>query len=1146
MDKTRSLPLDSKNSAVSGSPENVEALPRHLVITVHGIRTFGHWQERLEEITQKTDPTIVFYHYRFGYFSVLAFMFPSLRWLVTRRFQKRLLHITGLEDWSRIDIVAHSFGTHIVAWALYSLSKSQCPNIHTLILAGSVLRSGFAWEDLLPSYVSRLVNDCGIKDSILLLNQLVVLFTGMAGRIGFHGMMNRSFLNRYFTFGHSGYFVNNGSPDDSFMQRWWVPLLTSDLAMERHDERPSGATYGLLTFLSNNLEPIKISLYVLPLLFLVFYFYSLKSEAQRQQKIAQGRQLLAQADLTKHEAQRVRDQWADLMQRSLLLSIEGTRRLEDAGAAGLVDHHQALSNVARVLPRSVTRLHVDGNLSGVMLSLDGRYLFVKNDYDTWLLRNLETGAEIAKLLIEDLKNFINTADFSLFGARSRDGGLRVWRTNSGQELTLLTRTDGVAQAVLNSTGAYLGIVEDNDTIKVRRVNDGQEVMALKRKEKVRKIVFDSNASRLAVLADDGFLRIWKLPNPQTPVSIKLDEDKKFNIAAFSADGALIAVATYDDIVILNSQTGQELQRIKVFGADDEDDGITRINFSPDGKSIGALSDDGYPYLWSVATGDLTWPVVAVHDRFRDFWSFNYSNPEGTIVAREIPEGVEVWDALSGQEIARVRYTGDVDDVAFSPIAKTLAIADGDSNTVTLYDTNRGDQSISARFRGEVERASFDLNKNRLAICADNEASVWDFQNARKIFQLTTQSKPTSIALSPDGNTVAVWAGHILGVWRLDPDLATSVKLPSLEGVPTKEQSVDAQLDDYVGRSYLLINLEFSPHGKYLAAIKSGELKIWSTATGQLLLSIPSEQDVFSIDFRDDDLCAIVSRHSGANVLLWNLAEKREQARLPAPEDSPDPTLLSFVQFSPQGRYIVAKDMRKVFVWDVQSQQRWIEIVPLNGDRTGIVGISPSDRYLVLAGGTVPSSGTQEDIIEVWDLAKKQIIAKSTHENGVTGVAFSPDEKSIIAASLDQFFGKGYYSTRLLDIGTGKEIIRIPHQGKVNDLLYSSDGKYLSISGDDKFSRVWDVSNQGVVNEVARIEHSGDVYLTAFDKSNKYLISLDSEAKETSLQFSPLTMDELISRLRLYLERNFSLYEWNRFIGSEDYRLVDSSLPRPNN
>lgn len=87
----------------------------------------------------------------------------------------------------------------------------------------------------------------------------------MAGRIGFNGGTGRHFRNRYFDYGHSGYFLTEGAADDRFMLRYWLPLLISDVDAELVDVRQSSALNGVYITLLNNIEPIKLSVYMAPL-----------------------------------------------------------------------------------------------------------------------------------------------------------------------------------------------------------------------------------------------------------------------------------------------------------------------------------------------------------------------------------------------------------------------------------------------------------------------------------------------------------------------------------------------------------------------------------------------------------------------------------------------------------------------------------------------------------------------------------------------------------------------------------------------------------------------------------------------------------------------------------------------------------------
>ena len=254
---------------------------KRLIITIHGIRTFGQWQERLEHLIVNDDQCpddIEFAHWKYGYFSVFAFLFPPFRAFATRNFKKELIDLESNSDYQRIDIVAHSFGTHIIAKAIKSLPIKKRPRIDTLILAGSVLKHSFVWSSIIGKGVKRVLNDCGTKDNILILSQAAVLLTGMAGRIGFTGFMGKNLRNRYFEFGHSGYFEKKHKPYDDFMKHYWVPFLLTDATPESIDQRKPTLINGIITFLSKNSEPITLLLYLTPITFAYNYYINKQNE----------------------------------------------------------------------------------------------------------------------------------------------------------------------------------------------------------------------------------------------------------------------------------------------------------------------------------------------------------------------------------------------------------------------------------------------------------------------------------------------------------------------------------------------------------------------------------------------------------------------------------------------------------------------------------------------------------------------------------------------------------------------------------------------------------------------------------------------------------------------------------------------------
>ena len=273
---------------------------KQLVISVHGIRTFGGWQERLEHLLRihGTDRQLTVINYKFGYFSVLAFIIPFFRWLVVRRFRRFFVETAKIQQWDRIDLVGHSFGTHIIAWGLHSIDSAERPAVNTIVFAGSILKNSFPWQELIGSCVKRLVNDCGVRDKVLVLNQMVVLFTGMAGRLGFNGGTGETFRNRFFNCGHSGFFLTDGRSDDAFMQRYWVPILLTDAPIELVDMRSPSVLGGVKLFLLNNADPIKITVLVSFLVLVIIRIYGLYENAKIQSDRAEANFKRAEANFT--------------------------------------------------------------------------------------------------------------------------------------------------------------------------------------------------------------------------------------------------------------------------------------------------------------------------------------------------------------------------------------------------------------------------------------------------------------------------------------------------------------------------------------------------------------------------------------------------------------------------------------------------------------------------------------------------------------------------------------------------------------------------------------------------------------------------------------------------------------------------------
>ncbi len=435
---------------------------QEVVVTVHGIRTFGSWQTRLAALLRAQSPQLRIANYGYGYFSVLAFAIPFFRWIEVRRFRARLLALARAHPDATFSIVAHSFGTHLVAWALRGMPAKQLPRIRCLLLSGSVLKSDFDWSDLLTSQkVQTVVNDCGVDDHVLLLSQVFILFTGMAGRVGFHGFSDDRLVQRFFAGGHSHYFRPLDPDPDAFMARWWVPVLLGQEKPQSLDRRPplnavAGAAHALMRFA----DPLKLALYVGVGGIVVYHTAIVPREqlvlAESQRRYVEARSLLA-SELGVADAigsfvaiaQDERTRGSDIGRRAALLARYGLQRL--------VNPQPRLDAIPQ---GSVFRWNGDAFLRSPgnrQLELDPRAVFPLPDFGATLL------------VSEDLRRDVRKTELRVVEVASGRQRLRITDDHDQHRLTDHIHVQRLSTHPQQLVVSFrISVIEDDPRVQTRR------------------------------------------------------------------------------------------------------------------------------------------------------------------------------------------------------------------------------------------------------------------------------------------------------------------------------------------------------------------------------------------------------------------------------------------------------------------------------------------------------------------------------------------------------------------------------------------------------------------------------------------------------------------------------------------------------
>jgi WD40 repeat protein len=167
------------------------------------------------------------------------------------------------------------------------------------------------------------------------------------------------------------------------------------------------------------------------------------------------------------------------------------------------------------------------------------------------------------------------------------------------------------------------------------------------------------------------------------------------------------------------------------------------------------------------------------------------------------------------------------------------------------------------------------------------------------------------------------------------------------------------------------------------------------------------------------------------------------------------------------------------IWDVRSGK---ELHTLrSAGKVRAVTFAPDGRHL-LSGHYGPGS---DHLIRLWDVdTGKEARRFPGHGKDVTAVAFLPDGRSFLSASMDG-------TLRLWDVQTGKELRRMAHGGGAFDAAVAPDGqRALSAGFGDRTVRLWDLTDGSEMHGFTG--HAGGVLGVAFSADGRQALSSDSQ------------------------------------------------------
>ncbi|MDH5648784.1 MAG: serine/threonine protein kinase [Gammaproteobacteria bacterium] len=239
------------------------------------------------------------------------------------------------------------------------------------------------------------------------------------------------------------------------------------------------------------------------------------------------------------------------------------------------------------------------------------------------------------------------------------------------------------------------------------------------------------------------------------------------------------------------------------------------------------------------------------------------------------------------------------------------------------------------------------------------------------------------------------------------------------------------------------SMAFMQNGSLLASASAdGIIKIWKTATGELVKTLHSQQNREGIiaASSDGDLLATIS--SDNSIVVWSLSQNAEVAKLVGHVGN-----INRLSFSPDGaRLVSASEDKSVIVWDLKQKSI---IYQLQYDHNvTAAAFSPNGRWLA----TGDSSGE----VKYWAMSNGAPLANFTaHDKEITSVLYSPDGKWLATAGSGGFL-------KLWNVGlteSDRPLAEAPET--IKNVGFSPDSHWVLAAGSSSELLMWNTGSQTI-------------------------------------------------------------------------------------
>ena len=472
-----------------------------------------------------------------------------------------------------------------------------------------------------------------------------------------------------------------------------------------------------------------------------------------------------------------------------------------------------------------------------------------------------------------------------------DGSVVVTDPALGDRRDLLTADGAVTSLASSGDGERLAVGVDDGTVLVAAIGGGAPRTLGSHDGEVRGVDISADGSRVASAADDGSVILWR---PADGSRQDLHQGQGAWDVAFSPDGRML-LAVGDDgwIRRFDGRSGDELGRTHGEGAE-----LYTVAFARDGRRFATGGEDGVIRVFNASGGP---SVAELRGQRSRVYDLGFGPRSDRVVSAAEDGDVRIWDAHATLTFTA---TGEPWQLDFSPDGRLLA-SSGDDGAVRTWNAATGRPAASLGGPPGTAVGEFSPVSDTLVVSGTEPAvRTWpgtggpattvvrareivyaaNFDPAEERVVYADEAGYLAVRTLATGEEVALEGGpEVIYDAQFSPD-GRRVAIHPEDGVlrvwnVDRPERPERVLEGHQGA---IFTLDYGADGRIVTGGADGTVRLWPVRGNRALVLRGHSQEITGVAMFPDG-SKVLSTSTDGTLRMWNSRTGALMARLATSE-----------------------------------------------------------------------------------------------------------------------------------------------------------------------------------------------------------------------------------------------------------------------